>query len=362
MMADSGGDPTRTDAAPNVNPGERAFPDGWTAARWDSSVQAASGHLLQSARWGDFKRHHGWSVERIVADDTDESPLAQVLFKHRGPVSVGYLPRGPVGVNDATSARILFRRIDQACRDRRALFLIVEPEQPLPFTGAYRAEGFVRGPAHVQPARTVKVPLLEDEALLNQMHQKTRYNIRLAQRRGVAIERGGNGPEGIDRFYQLLLDTSSRNEFGVHSRQYYDDFLTLFGSDAILLFATIAGEDAAGLIAARFGAQAIYMYGASSTQHRAHGAGFFLQFAAMQWARGLGCTEYDLWGIPKVDPVSVQVEDGNRLAGTKGGDWRGLYEFKVRFGGRIVDSAPTLERRYHPLLASVARSIIKTTG
>ncbi len=362
MMAESGVDPTGTRAVTVAGPDEQAFPHGWTAERWDSSVRARSGHLLQSARWGDFKRRHGWSVERIVSDDTDESPLAQVLFRHRGPASIGYLPRGPVGVKDATSARHLFRRIDAACRDHRALFLIVEPEQSLPFTGAYRDEGFVRGPAHIQPARTVKVPLLEDDDLLNQMHQKTRYNIRLAQRRGVAIEPGGDAPKAIDRFYQLLLDTASRNEFGVHSRQYYDDFLRLFGPDATLLFATIAGEDAAGLIAARFGTQAIYMYGASSTRHRAHGAGFFLQFAAMQWSRDLGCKEYDLWGIPKVDPVSVQVEDGNRLAGTKGDDWRGLYEFKVRFGGSIVDSAPTLERRYHPLLASVVRSIYSTTG
>ena len=340
----------------------RLFPEDWDAARWDAAVRAASGHLLQSAEWGEFKRRHGWTVARIVMGERHEHSMAQVLFKHRGPVSVAYMPRGPVGVRDAATARALFGAIDQVCRDHRALFLIVEPEHPLPFHGSYRTEGFVRGPAHIQPARTVKVPLLEDNELLNQMHQKTRYNIRLAQRRGVEIESGRAGPTAIDRFYRLLLDTSSRNEFGVHSKQYYDDFLNLFGSNAVLLFATIANEDAAGLIAARCGTQAIYMYGASSTRHRAHGAGFLLQFAAMQWARDLGCTEYDLWGIPKVDPVSVKVEDGNRLAGTRGDDWRGLYEFKVRFGGRVVDAVPTLERRYHPLLTSVARSVIKVVG
>lgn len=358
-------------AVPNPSPRREAadeasndspFPTGWDAGRWDDAVEAASGHFLQSARWGAFKQRHGWSVERVVEGPSGHDALAQVLFKERRPFSIAYMPRGPVGVPDLVTARSIFQRVDDLCRARRALFLIVEPEHPLPFSGTYRQEGFVRGPEHIQPARTVKVPLLDDEALLNQMHQKTRYNIRLAQRRGVVIETGAANTADIDRFYRLLLDTSSRNEFGVHSRQYYDDFLSIFGTSAALLFARVDGNDAAGLIAARFGEQAIYMYGASSTEHRAHGAGFYLQFAAMQWAREQGCTEYDLWGIPRVDPVSVQLEDGHGLAGTKGDDWRGLYEFKVRFGGRIVDAVPTLERRYHPVLAAVARSVYHLGG
>jgi lipid II:glycine glycyltransferase (peptidoglycan interpeptide bridge formation enzyme) len=163
-------------------------------------------------------------------------------------------------------------------------------------------------------------------------------------------------------FYALLHDTSVRNEFGIHAPEYYADFLRIFGSDAVLLFGLIEDVPVAGLVAARFGAEAIYMYGASSTKHRAHGAAFYLQFEAMRWAREQGCTRYDLWGIPSIDPPSTEVDTGNRVAGTRGDDWRGLYEFKVRFGGQILTYPPTLERRYHPVLAALARRFYRSGG
>jgi lipid II:glycine glycyltransferase (peptidoglycan interpeptide bridge formation enzyme) len=115
------------------------------------------------------------------------------------------------------------------------------------------------------------------------------------------------------------------------------------------------------LIAARFGPEAIYMYGGSSTEHRAHGAAFFLQFEAMRWAREVGCTRYDLWGIPAEDPIST-AERGGRVAGTRGDDWRGLYKFKIGFGGEVVSYPPTLERRYRPFLAYFARRAMHPRG
>ena len=330
---------------------------------WDEVVVAAGGHLLQSWRWGAFKQRHGWGVERIRGETAAGVGLAQVLFRRRGPLAVGYLPRGPVlGTDDPALARRLFGEVDAVCRRRGAIMAIVEPDRPLPFVGRYRDEGFVRGPEHVQPGRTVKVPLLEDDALLDQMHQKTRYNVRLAQRRGVVAARSYPDEAALETFYRLLDDTATRNEFGIHAPAYYADFLHLFGDDAILLFALIEGEPVAGAVAARCGAEAIYMYGASSTTQRAHGSGFLLQFEAMRWARERGCARYDLWGIPMRDPVKTEVEAGNRVAGTRGDDWRGLYEFKVRFGGEIVTYPPALERRYRPLLVAAARRLYRPSG
>jgi peptidoglycan pentaglycine glycine transferase (the first glycine) len=328
---------------------------------WDAGVRRLGGHLLQSWRWGEFKSAHGWEAERIALDDPPSAASAQILFRQRGPVSVGYIPRGPVfREGDAGSVRELFGRIDQVCRARRALYVIVEPDRPLPFRGTFKGEGFVKGPDHVQPSRTVKIPLLDDDRLLAQMHQKTRYSVRLAQRRGVEMERATTA-ETVRAFYALLSDTAQRNEFGIHEEQYYADFLRVFGDDAILLFAHVDGFRAAGLIAARFGPEAIYMYGGSSTEHRAHGAAFLLQFEAMRWARGVGCTRYDLWGIPEEDPTSKAEHDG-RVAGTSGDDWRGLYKFKVGFGGEIVTYPPTLERRYRPFLAFAARRAMNARG
>ena len=118
----------------------------------------------------------------------------------------------------------------------------------------------------------------------------------------------------------------------------------------------------AGAIAAVFGDEAIYMYGASSSQERAHGAAFLLQYEMMRWARSRGAQRYDLWGIPEFDPDSSVSESGDRLASSTGNDRRGLYEFKTRFGGQIVRSPTPLERVYHPLLATLARRFYSAGG
>ena len=285
--------------------------------------------------------------------------MAQVLYRFKGPVSIGYVPRGPAIDGDPIVLwPALLKQIDRAARSNRAIMTLIELDKPLGLPGTFKAAGVVRGPEHLQPGRTVKVPLLSDDAILKQMHQKTRYNVRLAERRGVVIERQQVEPVSIDAFYALMEDTAVRNEFGIHSRTYYEDFLNLFGDDAVLMFARVDdGAIGAVLVAARCGKEAVYMYGASSTQHRAHGAAFLLQFEAMRWAREQGCDTYDLWGIPDMDPESVTADGQSSIAGTKGDDWRGLYRFKTGFGGQIVSYPTMLERRHAPVLPWLARKL-----
>lgn len=330
-------------------------------AAWDRDLLKLNGHLLQSSRWGRLKERHGWSAERIQVCNRAGVGMAQVLFKARGPVSYGYIPRGPaLSAANAALAQTLFTAIDDVCRRHRALGLIVEPDRPLPLLGRYSDWGFVRGPAAIQPERTVKVPLGSDEALMAQMHAKTRYNVRMALRRGVTTRQATR--EEVAIFYDLLLDTAGRNAFAVHSLDYYRDVVELFGDDAVLMFAVVEETPVAGAIVARFGDEAIYMYGASSTKLRAHGAAFYLQYELMRWARERGSSRYDMWGIPPHDPDTSVAESGVKLASSHGDDLRGLYEFKVRFGGEQVRYPPLLERRYHPLLGAVARRFSRMTG
>lgn len=324
---------------------------------WDKALYALHGHLLQSWEWGEFKSQHGWDVERVSVGGVEPTAMAQILFRRRGPFSLGYIPRGPAfRAGDPVAVEELIERIDDVCRRRRAVHLIAETDRSLPFTGTFRDKGFVRGPDHFQPSRTVKVELLDDEALLGQMHQKTRYSVRLAYRRGVEVREESPTAEAIDTFYRLLRETSDRNEFGIHSAAYYSDFARVFSDRALLLVAYVDEEPAAAVISARFGREAIYMYGASSTTHRAHGAAFALQFEAMRWARKHGCETYDLWGIPDQNPKTAHA-DGTRVAGTKGDDWSGLYKFKVGFGGKISEYPSTLERRYHPFVSFAVRRL-----
>lgn len=322
---------------------------------WNESLRALRGHLLQSWEWGEFKREHGWQLERISAGGQEPRALAQVLFRHKGPVSVGYVPRGPAVVpGDLETMQLLLRAIDDRARAHRALYVIFEADIPLAGLTEQRLGGLSQGPPHLQPGRTVKVPLGSDDELLSGMHQKTRYSVRLAPRKGVIVDRyAGEAPEALGEFYSMLQETSRRNDFGVHTADYYSSFLRHFGDQAVLFIARLDGHPAAGLIAASFGDDAIYMYGASDTQFRAVGAAFNLQFQAMQWGRAQGAIQYDLWGIPETDPPPNN-EHLDHVPATRGNDWRGLHRFKTGFGGSIVTYPPPVQRIYHRHLTRLA--------
>src|SRR6185312_10324767 len=100
------------------------------ASRWNDSVERLGGRLLQTWNWGEFKSLHGWSVDRIAAPvDGQPRAVAQLLFRAVGPFSVGYIPRGPlVGEVSAAEVAEFARAIDDACRRRRAIAILVEPE------------------------------------------------------------------------------------------------------------------------------------------------------------------------------------------------------------------------------------------
>ena len=331
-------------------------------AGWDAAVLANGGHLLQSWRWGAFKERFGWRVARFAAGGDGETALAQVLFRSKAGVTLGYIPRGPVlPPHNADSLACLWNNIDNWARRLRALTVIVEPNGDLP-DGSEEAIALVPGPEPIQPSRTVKTRLCDDDGLMKQMHSKTRYNVRMAKRREVVCRVAEHSEEAVAVFYDLLRDTAARNAFAVHDADYYREFLRQFDQDALLMFAEIEGRVVAGVIAAVFGEEAIYMYGASSTKDRANGAGFLIQYEAMRWARDRGALWYDMWGIPDVDPESTIGESGDRLASSHGGDWRGIYEFKTRFGGEIVRYPRPVERRYHPLLATLARRFYSPGG
>lgn len=264
---------------------------------WDVHLRENGGHLLQCWAWREFKREPDWCPEREMIETGDGLAMVNVLFRHAGPVSIGYVPRGPMLVGDPKALWPLLRaEIDRKAR-RRALSVIIEADCESVLRSTQGDRRMATGPCSIQPGRTVRVPLLEDEAL-KQMQP---------------------------------------NRFPNHPREYYSGALRAFVNDSALLGAwTEDGRLAAALIVARFDHEVIYLYGASSTRHRAHGAELAIQFAAMQWARERGAKTYDLWGIPRRDPDTTTEESDRHIAGTSGKDWRDLYRFKIGFGGEII--------------------------
>jgi lipid II:glycine glycyltransferase (peptidoglycan interpeptide bridge formation enzyme) len=187
----------------------------------------------------------------------------------------------------------------------------------------------------------------KDEILMR-MKSKTRYNIRLAGRKGVEVH--SRGPEDVEALNRLIGVTGERQEFGVHSEAYYRhayESLVAAGQ-AQLFIAQHEDRPLAAVFACALGQKAWYMYGASSNQHRELMAPYAAQWAAIQWARERGCTTYDLWGIPDEEEETLEAQFTERSDGL----W-GVYRHKRGYGGQIVRYAGAFDYVYHkPLYAA----------
>jgi lipid II:glycine glycyltransferase (peptidoglycan interpeptide bridge formation enzyme) len=259
-----------------------------------------------------------------------------------------------------------WRAVHREARRQGAIFLKVEPNLMLgdPLSkgkvdGAMRARGF-QPSGRLQPARTIVLDLdKSEEDLLKAMKPKTRYNIRLAGRRGVQVRRGVT-TQDLLAFYSLLKVTGERDEFGIHDLPYYEEMWKVFGPEgdnsALLLLADHPEENeraegpVAGLLALKFGPEAIYMYGASANRGREHMPTYLLQWEAIRWAKEQGCALYDFWGIP--DPPAEGEAEEVSPTNTRSG-LRGVYWFKKGFGGREVEYPGAYDYVYNPLLYRV---------
>lgn len=310
-----------------------------TAPAWeDFTRRHPETHLLQSSAWGELKDGFGWTPVRLLAGDCG----AQVLFR-RLPLglSVGYLPKGPVGADWAA----LLPELDHLCRQRHAIFLRIEPDawEDDAANLAARLPGF-RPSRPVQPQRTILISLQgSPEEWLERMKQKTRYNVRLAQKKEIVVRPSSD----LDGFHRMMLGTGARDGFGVHTAEYYHRAYTLFHprGECELLSAEYAGQPLAMLMVFALGSRAWYFYGASSDEERNRMPTYLLQYEAMRWAASRGCTEYDLWGIPDVEESTLEDEFANRSDGL----W-GVYRFKRGFGGQVCRSAGAWEKIYNPAL------------
>ncbi len=314
---------------------------------WDERIAAApGGHLLQSWAWGELKGRFGWRAERIGLD----SASAQVLYRPLpgGVGAIAYVPKGPLlDWGDGQALRDLTAVLRPLARRQRAVCLKIEPdlEDNPGQAERLRAAGFRPSPQPIQPRRTIMVDLdAEPEAILARMKQKTRYNIRLAGRKGVAVRPGDE--EDLPAFYRLMEATARRDGFAVHSQAYYETAHRLFvpAGRGCLLLAEYEGRLLAGLVVMTLGDTACYLYGASADEGRDLMPTYLLQWEAIMWAKGRGCRAYDLWGVPDEDESTLEAGFAQRGDGL----W-GVYRFKRGFGGRLVRTVGAWDLVYAPL-------------
>lgn len=340
-----------------------------TASEWESFLaNVADVHILQTKGWGELKRSFGWDVERVALPVGGINIAgAQILFR-RLPLglSLAYIARGPVGPPDLSPNYPLWPEliceIDAICLKRRAIFLKIEPDFWEPLTAEQSANqvipqdpppGFLSSQHAIQPARTLLVDISGDEQqVLARMKQKTRYNIRLAQKKGIVVKPSTD----IAAFHRLMQSTGRRDAFGVHSLNYYQQAYDLFQpQNACQLFvAEYQGEPLAAVMVFAQGKRAWYFYGASSDEHRDLMPSYLVQWEAMRWARARGCELYDLWGVPDADEKTL--EDG--FLQNETGLW-GVYRFKRGFGGVLRRTQGPWDRVYRPVFYSAYRWWIK---
>lgn len=327
-------------------------------ASWNRFVAAHdAGTLLQTSQWGTLKSEFGWDWDLVTVNDGDAIVAGAVVLYRPLPLRLGtlaYVPRGPlVDWTDLDLVKRFFDRLHQVVRRRRAWACWVEPEalDGSEAESALRDVGYGPASRTIQPRSTIVVDLMPSEDdILMAMKSKTRYNIRLAERKDVKVRAGS--VDDATLYYDLMVETGERNEFGVHSGDYYRRALELFGpqEQVALFLAEYEDEPLAGLLAFAVGDKAWYIAGASSNRHRNRMPAYAIQWAAMQWAKARGCATYDLWGIPDADEDRLEEEFTERSDGL----W-GVYRFKRGFGGEVIRYVGLWERPLHPLYPLASR-------
>ncbi|MEA3398517.1 MAG: peptidoglycan bridge formation glycyltransferase FemA/FemB family protein [Patescibacteria group bacterium] len=292
--------------------------------------------FLQSWEWGEFQNKIYGKIIKLGIEKNGKLAASAILIKKALPAgkSYFYCPRGPILISnfrfppDRQAGQILDCLLDgiaKIAKEEQAIFLRFEPENEL------RVKNFelnITKTIDVQPSKTMILDLGQSEdQLLKNMRQKTRYNIRLAERKGVKIifadaRRNEFNALNFEKFWELMVQTSRRDGFRLHDKKYYRQFLEV---DFIKLF--LAEHDrkivAAGIFSF-FGDTAAYMHGASSNKYRNVMAPYLLQWEAIKKAKELNFKYYDFYGIDSAK-------------------WPGVTRFKKGFGGKEIERSGTFD-------------------
>ena len=371
---------------------------------WDSLISnLPNPRFLQTYEWGQVKAKYGWTPlyaiwtsdgKFSVLKETDHWSLdpvhclaAALILKRQilrngfaARLSILYAPKGPLlaWTNESLKNRVL-NDLHSFARKDGAIFLKADPDVVLG-TGIPSGEdnlidhggqmvmaelkqrGWGYSPDQIQFKNTVLIDLTPaEEELLARMKQKTRYNIRLAEKKGVIWRVGNQGDFGM--LYKMYAETSVRDGFIIRDESYYQTVWQTFTANASSsisnlqspltnsqlpsaepLIAEVNHEPVAAIFVFYFAGGAYYVYGMSRNAHREKMATYLLQWQAIRRAKAKGCTTYDLWGAPDV------FEESDSM-------W-GVYRFKEGLGGKVVRTLGAWDFAPNPLWYKLYSEVI----
>lgn len=320
--------------------------------------------FLQTPFWCEFKSSQGWTSYYFEVITNEPFFLSVLVKKIARFFYIAYIPLGPdIQKIDIEQQGIFLELLGEKLQfflPTNTIYIRFDPPW-----GTIGIDTFPRMPRgkklrpapSVQPPDTVILDLTQDdESLLVHMKSKWRYNIRLGEKKGleIAFSEGIDGAgAGINVFYQLYLETATRDGIAIHKRSYYEELLKLSSTwvstawdkpiSMRVYVASHGGENLASIITLFCGEEAVYLYGASSNKKRNLMPAYSLQWKAIRDARDFGCTRYDFYGIPPTDDASHPMH--------------GLYRFKTGFGGSVVHRIGSLDIPLKPLSYSLWRSL-----
>lgn len=289
------------------------------ASFWQADNSHFGNEFLVSKEWQEIQLQEGIEAELLGLYDNDKLVAVFNAIKKNLGLSLFYyyLPRGPVFLTDLeeNKKKAALDFLETEFKKRGSVFLRIEPREKKLIRGAKTS-------INLQPQKTLMLDLsLSLEDLLNSFHAKTRYNIKLAEKKGVKIKTE-NTTEAFNSFWSLMTETGKRDAFKIHNQTHYK-LLATFNSSFIKLFtAEFEGKVIAAGLFSFYGNKATYLHGASSYSNRQLMAPYLLQWTVIKQAKELSYKYYDFYGI-----------DDKK--------WPGVTRFKKGFGGFEVDYAGT---------------------
>jgi lipid II:glycine glycyltransferase (peptidoglycan interpeptide bridge formation enzyme) len=300
-------------------------------------------HPVQTWEWGDFQISQGHTVYRLGLFDDDKIISAYSVSFHKIPktkFSIGTILRGP----DITDE--ILNSISEIAQKENAIFVKFEPDVINKKLGYFK--NLKKSPKVAFYPHTFLVDLTKTETqLLEGMHPKTRYNIRVANRFGVEVKEQTDD-QGFEIYLKLLLDTTKRQGFYLHTEKYHRDlWKTLKDTGMIhIMLASYQKQILSAFMIFNIKDKLFYPYGASLDINRQVQAPTLLMWEVIKLGKELKCKVFDMWGC--LGPRAKENENGY-----------GFHRFKQGYGGELVEYVGTYDLVINPLLYKAYNSVDK---